>query len=79
MQYLMENDFTSLFEEDKSSSKPPRVLKVVKGCVADFVRNRNGRIYPRQLWENVINSDYVKEMIEDNSLFGERRPSSRQK
>lgn len=69
--YLNENCGNHLFEEDLSTTKPPKVLKVVKGCVADWKKNRNGRVYPKQLWENVINSDYVKEMIRDNSLFGE--------
>ena len=77
MQYLVENNVQSLFEEDKNTNKPPRVLKIVRGCVADFKKNRNGRTYPKELWEDVVNSDYVKEMIEDNSLFGERRPSRR--
>lgn len=52
-------------------NKPANVLKRVKGVVSDFKSNRNGRIYPKELWENVVNSDYVKEMINNHSLFGE--------
>ena len=52
-------------------NKPANVLKRVKGVVSDFKSNRNGRIYPKELWENVVNSDYVKEMVNNHSLFGE--------
>ena len=51
--------------------KPANVLKRIQGVLSDFKSNRNGRIYPRELWENVINSDYVKEMIESHGLVGE--------
>lgn len=59
----------SLFESVED--KPSGVLKRIKGIVADFKPNRNGRIYPRELWEKVINSEYVKEMIDSKCLFGE--------
>lgn len=51
--------------------KPANVLKRVKGVVSDNKSNRNGRIYPIELWKNVVESDYVKEMINNHSLFGE--------
>lgn len=51
--------------------KPANVLKRIKGVVSDNKSNRNGRIYPIELWKNVVNSDYVKEMIDNHSLFGE--------
>lgn len=53
------------------AQKPANVLKRIKGVLSDFGTNRNGRIYPRELWENVINSDYVKEMINSHGLVGE--------
>lgn len=34
-------------------------------------KNRNGRIYSRRLWENVLNSEYWKDMISNKSLCGE--------
>lgn len=52
-------------------NKPKNVLKRIQGVLSDFKSNRNGRIYPRELWENVLNSDYVKEMIESHGLVGE--------
>ena len=52
-------------------NKPANVLKRIKGVLSDFGSNRNGRIYPRELWENVLNSDYVKEMINSHGLVGE--------
>lgn len=51
--------------------KPKNVLKRIQGVLSDFKSNRNGRVYPRELWENVLNSDYVKEMIENHGLVGE--------
>lgn len=51
--------------------KPANVLKRIKGVVSDNRSNRNGRIYPIELWKNVVESDYVKEMIDNHSLFGE--------
>lgn len=66
---ILTEQFTSQFEILKD--KPANVLKRVKGVVSDFKSNRNGRVYPRKLWENVVNSDYVKEMINNHSLFGE--------
>lgn len=53
------------------ADKPANVLKRIKGVVSDNKSNRNGRIYPMSLWQNVVNSDYVKEMINNHSLFGE--------
>ena len=53
------------------TDKPANVLKRIKGVVSDNKSNRNGRIYPMSLWQNVVNSDYVKEMINNHSLFGE--------
>lgn len=70
MKILNENLTTSLFEEVKEE-KPAGILKRIKGIVADFKPNRNGRVYPRELWEKVINSEYVKEMMASKCLFGE--------
>lgn len=66
---ILTEQYTSKFEILKD--KPANVLKRVKGVVSDFKSNRNGRIYPKRLWENVVNSDYVREMINNHSLFGE--------
>ena len=69
-QILNEQLTSSLFEEVREN-KPSGILKRIKGVVADFKPNRNGRIYPRELWEKVINSEYVKEMMASKCLFGE--------
>lgn len=68
-QILNENATTSLFEA--VDEKPAGILKRIRGIVADFKPNRNGRIYPKELWEKVINSEYVQEMIKSKCLFGE--------
>ena len=71
-QILNEQLTSSLFEEVREN-KPSGILKRIKGIVADFKPNRNGRIYPRELWEKVINSEYVKEMMASKCLFGENK------
>lgn len=48
------------------------VLKVLKGTLSTLgKKNRNGRIYSKELWENVLNSEYWNDMVSNNSLFGE--------
>lgn len=48
------------------------VLKTLKGTLSTLgKKNRNGRIYSRELWENVLNSEYWHDMVDNNSLFGE--------
>lgn len=68
-QILNECQATSLFEEVEE--KPRGILKRITGVVADFKPNRNGRVYPRELWEKVINSEYTQEMMNSKCLFGE--------
>lgn len=51
--------------------KPANVLKRIQMKMSDWKPNRNGRIYPKQLWENVVNSSYVKEAIDTHTLYGE--------
>lgn len=48
-----------------------KILKVLKGPLSTFKRNRNGRIYSKELWENVLNSEYWHDMMTNNSLCGE--------
>ena len=47
------------------------VLGTVEGVffVADRP-SRNGRLYPRQLWENVLRSDDVKRLLENRLMIG---------
>lgn len=72
MQILNEELKTTLFEEiDTDKPKRKGILKTIRGIVADCKLNRNGRIYPRELWQNVINSDYVQELLASKTLFGE--------
>ena len=48
------------------------VLKVLKGTLSTLgKKNRNGRVYSKELWQNVLNSEYWNDMISNNSLFGE--------
>jgi hypothetical protein len=51
--------------------KRPGVLAVVEGVffVADKP-SRNGRLYPRELWENVLSSPDLKRMLQNRLLFG---------
>ena len=48
------------------------VLKVLKGTLSTLgKKNRNGRVYSKQLWQNVLDSEYWHDMVSNNSLFGE--------
>jgi hypothetical protein len=71
MKQVLNEQLTSSLFEEVTDNKPAGILKRIKGIVADFKPNRNGRVYPRELWEKVINSEYVKEMMESKCLFGE--------
>jgi hypothetical protein len=58
------------YQKIKKSDRPG-VLTTIHGNIADFKANRNGRVYSRQLWENVLNSDYIKEQLACECLLGE--------
>ncbi len=48
------------------------ILKILKGPLSTLgKKNRNGRIYSKELWQNVLNSEYWKDMMKNNSLCGE--------
>lgn len=57
-----------------NESKQPRkgCLGHMEGICADFLHpTRNGRLYPQKLWENVFNTDLVKEGLQTKTLLGE--------
>jgi hypothetical protein len=56
---------------ESREKKRPGVLAVVEGVffVADEP-SRNGRVYPRELWENVLSSPDLKRMLQNRLLFG---------
>ena len=68
-QTLCENYSGSHFKILKD--KPANVLKRIQMKLSDWKPNRNGRVYPKELWENVVNSDYVAEAINTHTFFGE--------
>lgn len=47
------------------------ILKTLKGPLSTFKKNRNGRIYSKELWEKVLDSEYWQDMISNNTLCGE--------
>lgn len=48
------------------------ILGRLVGVCADFASpTRNGRKYPEKLWENIFNSDIMKERIANGVCFGE--------
>ena len=71
LQILNESTVQTVFTEEKDAEKKNGVLKTVTGCVADFKPNRNGRVYPKELWENVLKSEYVNEMMASHIFVGE--------
>lgn len=70
---LIETYYSKLdIVESKSENLRPGVLATVIGPFAQYgTRNRNNRVYPKSLWEKVINSDYVQEQLKNRTLFGE--------
>ena len=48
-----------------------KILKTLKGPLSTFKKNRNGRIYSKELWQRVLNSEYWHDMISNNTLCGE--------
>lgn len=68
-QVLNESHTSSQFKIIKE--KPANVLKRIQMKLSDWKPNRNGRIYPQQLWKNVVDSDYVREAINTHTLYGE--------
>lgn len=56
------------------------ILGRLVGICADFASpTRNGRKYPEKLWENIFNSDIMKERIANGVCFGELgHPSDRE-
>lgn len=56
----------------ESATGNKRVLGQLKGPVCDYREStRNGRFYPKKLWERVFNSPEFKEGIETKTMFGE--------
>jgi len=73
--YLKENllevlPFHYELVEDKSTSGKP-TKKVVGTFQVAEVKNANGRIYPKKLWERVINDPGVQQKIKNRELYGE--------
>ena len=60
------------FKIENNNVDNPKILKRVQGPLADFTKEtRNGRRYTKELWEKVLSSDLVKELLETKSLLGE--------
>lgn len=59
----------SIVESQKSKRKG--VLRTIIAKITDYLPNRNGRVYPRSIWEKACNSDLVKEQVACNCFFGE--------
>lgn len=71
MKKLLVEKYASEFKEESLKSAKPGVLKTIKGAVTGWKENRNGRTYSRELWNNAINSEYVKSQMALKQFFGE--------
>lgn len=61
--------FKNLSPEEKEKKG---ILGRLYGKVADFTNGtRNGRKYSEQLWENLLNSDLIKERFANGGIFGQ--------
>lgn len=59
-------------DETKPDSKRKGILRTIRGPLAEWDSlNRNKRKYSERLWDNVLESPYVKEQLGYNTLFGE--------
>lgn len=69
---LTERAKTFLEYSQKADNTNPHILGHLSGIGADFKKpTRNGRLYPRELWQNVLNSEDYKEGMETLTIFGE--------
>lgn len=66
-------------EELQKKKANSKAIGVLEGICSDFSScTRNNNFYSKKLWENVLKSDYIKEMLETKTLFGELdHPSNR--
>lgn len=71
MKKLLIEKYAAEFKEDSLKSSKPGVLKTIQGAITGWKENRNGRVYSRELWENAIQSDYVKSQMALKQFFGE--------
>lgn len=66
---------TNKFEYQKitlEEQQSRRILGRLKGVIADFKNpTRNDRFYSEKLWENVFDSDLMKEQMANHCVFGE--------
>ena len=66
---------TNKFEYQKitlEEQRSRRILGRLKGVIADFKNpTRNDRFYSEKLWENVFDSDLMKEQMANHCVFGE--------
>lgn len=62
----------TLNDKIKFDTKGGAILGVLEGPVADFVHpTRNGRLYSKELWENVLKNPIVKEQFANGGIPGE--------
>lgn len=68
------NDVTTFrnYTLTEGSDKTGRKFRIVRGIFQEVdTPNQNGRIYPRSLWERIINSENTKRAIKNRESFGE--------
>ena len=71
MSILIETRLNSL-KLNESATPRKGCLGRLEGVCADFKNpTRNGRLYPRKLWENVFNDELFKEALKSKTLLGE--------
>ena len=70
MSILIETRLNSL-KLNESATPRKGCLGRLEGVCADFKNpTRNGRLYPRKLWENVFNDELFKEALKSKTLLG---------
>ena len=71
-QLIVEDQSFGSLKLDDTNKKRKGTVGKITGTFADFKNpTRNGRLYGRQLWENVLKSDNFKEAMATKTCFGE--------
>lgn len=62
-------EYTKLTPEEQ---KERGILGTLYGVIADTTKpTRNGRLYPREAWENAINNEIFQEQLQNKCVLGE--------
>lgn len=69
---LVETYVTKLHLKESAAASEPEVLATWEGPFAEYDKpNKNDRLYEEALWDKVIESDHLKDLLKRKVLYGE--------